>query len=97
MLNGIDAPWCSMTSTHASRRYLNTLPNSLQQIYFPPATKPENYISGKAVKGRNEPAATGGVAWVISNLHEGISFEEIVGYAWRNTVEVFGLEELRNV
>lgn len=83
-----------MTSTHASKRALNTLPLTLKDIYFPPATKPESFIPGKPVKGRNEPCAIGGVAWVVKALHPDVSYEDVVEKAWRNTVDVFSLNEL---
>lgn len=83
-----------MTSTHASKRALNTLPPTLKDIYFPPATKPESFIPGKPVKGRNEPCAIGGVAWVVKALHPDVSYEDVVEKAWRNTVDVFSLNEL---
>ncbi|CAL1695080.1 unnamed protein product [Somion occarium] len=89
-----DAPWCSLTSTHASKAHLNSLPPSLNSLYFPPATKPESFMYGKPVKGRNEPTAIGGVAWVVHKLNEGVPFEKVTEKAWKNTVEVFGLEEL---
>lgn len=83
-----------MTSTHASKRHLDTLPSSLRSVYFPPATKPEAFVRGKPVKGRNEPSAIGGVAWVIHRLHPDIPYEKIVNKAWKNTIELFGLQEL---
>ncbi|EKM61307.1 uncharacterized protein PHACADRAFT_168741 [Phanerochaete carnosa HHB-10118-sp] len=90
-----DAPWCSMTSTQASRRHLKSLPPPLNSLYFPQATKPESFVYGKPVKGRNEPSAIGGVAWVVSQLH-GIALESLADQVWRNTVELFGLEELQD-
>jgi len=90
-----DAPWCSMTTSHASRVHLDSLPQSLRSLYFPPGTKPESFVYGRPVKSRNEPTAIGGVAWIIHSLHEGIPFERITERAWKNTVEVFGLEELQ--
>jgi len=89
-----DAPWCSMTSTHASKARLDTLPSSLRSLYLPPAIKPENFVLGKTVKGRNEPIAIGAVAWVIHRLNEGVSFEKITEKAWKNTIELFQLDEL---
>ena len=49
---------------------------------------------GKAVKGRNEPCAVGGVAWVIHKLNEGVPFEKVTEKAWKNTVQLFALQEL---
>ena len=92
-----DSPWCSMTASHASKPHINTLPTSLRSLYFPPNTKPERFVHGKAVKGRNEPSAIGGVAWVLHRMNEGVPFERITERAWENTVEVFGLDELKDV
>jgi len=92
-----DAPWCSMTASHASRPHVEALPQSLRSLYFPPDTKPERFVYGKAVKGRNEPCAIGGVAWVLKQMNEGVTFERITERAWKNTVEVFGLDELKDV
>lgn len=91
----LDAPWCSMTSTHASKAHLTSLPPALNALYFPPATKPESFVYGRPVKGRNEPGAIGGVAWVVYKLAEGASFEQVTEKAWKNTIEVFGLTELQ--
>jgi len=88
-----DAPWCTMTSTHASKAHLDSLPASLRPLYFPPSTKPENFVYGKPVKGRNEPCAIGGVAWVIHQLH-GVPLEKVTEKAYKNTVEVFGLDDI---
>jgi TatD DNase family protein len=49
-------------------------------------------VYGKPVKGRNEPSAIGGVAWVIHKLND-VPMEEISERAWSNTVEMFGLIE----
>ena len=91
-----DSPWCSMTASHASRSHIDTLPASLRSLYFPPDTKPDRFVHGKAVKGRNEPSAIGGVAWVLHRMNEGVPFERITERAWKNTVQVFGLDELRD-
>jgi len=90
-----DAPWCSMTSTHASKRHLDTLPASLRSRFFPAAVRPESFAVGKAVKGRNEPAAIGGVAWVVHKLNdETVPFESVAETVYKNTVELFSLDEL---
>ena len=86
-----------MTSTHASHPLLKTLPPDLNDTFFPPSTKPEKFTPGKVVKGRNEPCAIGGVAWVVYSLlntASDVSFEAFVETVWRNTVDVFGLVEL---
>jgi TatD DNase family protein len=91
----IDAPWCTLTSTHASKAHLTSLPPLLNALYFPPAKRPEQFVLGQGVKGRNEPCAIGGVAWVMHRLHD-IPFEKVVEKAWKNTVALFGLEELND-
>lgn len=83
-----------MTSTHASKRHLDTLPAALREVYFPSARKPESFVSGSPVKGRNEPSAIGGVAWVVKSLHEGATLEKVASQVWKNTVDVFSLHEL---
>ncbi|KAG8991789.1 hypothetical protein FRB90_001227, partial [Tulasnella sp. 427] len=85
-----DAPWCSLNATHASAAHLKTLPKPLSDVFFPPSSK--TFVEGKMLKGRNEPNAIGGVAWVVAKLH-GVTLEEVAEAAWRNTCEVFGLEE----
>ncbi|KAH9944205.1 Mg-dependent DNase [Epithele typhae] len=90
-----DAPWCTMTSTHASRAHLSSLSSSLNSVYFPQGTKPESFVYGRPVKGRNEPSAVGGVAWVIHKLNDGVPFEKVVEKGWKNTIELFGLTELQ--
>jgi len=89
-----DAPWCSMTSTHASRKHIGSLPADLRELFLPPAVRAEAFVPGRPVKGRNEPSAIGAVAWVVHKVKEEVSFEEFVEQGWRNTVELFGLKEL---
>lgn len=45
-----DAPWCSVTTAHASSNYL---PRDLVVVE---KVKPEKFVEGKGVKGRMEPA-----------------------------------------
>jgi len=88
-----DAPWCSMTSTHASRKHIDSLPADLRGLFLPQAVRPEAFVSGRPVKGRNEPSAIGAVAWVAHKVKEEVPFEEFVEQGWRNTIELFGLSE----
>ncbi|KAG8862976.1 hypothetical protein FRB96_000396 [Tulasnella sp. 330] len=85
-----DAPWCSMTGSHASNAHLKTLPKPLFDAFFPASSKV--FQEGKMLKGRNEPCVIGGVAWVMSRL-KGVTLEEVTEAAWKNTLEVFALEE----
>lgn len=84
-----------MTSTHASKIHLDTLPATLKNLYLPPASKPEAFVVGRPVKGRNEPAAIGAVGWVIHRLNEGVPYEKVTEKAFKNTVELFQLHELK--
>ncbi|KAF8519137.1 Mg-dependent DNase [Hysterangium stoloniferum] len=88
-----DAPWCTLTSTHAYKAHLASLPPALNTLFFPPAKRPEQFVLGQAVKGRNEPCAIGGVAWVVHELHS-VPFEKVAEKTWKTTVALFGLEEL---
>lgn len=45
------------------------------------------------VKGRNEPCAVGGVAWVVASLNS-CELVDVSRAAWINSVEVFNLHEL---
>lgn len=94
-LTSTDAPWCSMTSTHASKAHTDTLPSELRELYLPAATKPEKFVMGKPVKSRNEPASVGAVAWVVHELLEGepASFEEFSEQVYKNCIELFKLDE----
>ncbi|KAH6916887.1 hypothetical protein BKA70DRAFT_1138203 [Coprinopsis sp. MPI-PUGE-AT-0042] len=88
-----DGPWCTMAATHASKAHLDTLPQELREAFFPPSVKTERFAKGKAVKGRNEPSTTGGVAWIMHCI-TGTPYSEVVRAAWENTISLFGLDEL---
>jgi len=85
-----------MTSTHASRKYIDGLPADLRELFLPRAVRAEAFVPGRPVKGRNEPSAIGGVAWVVHKVKEEVLFEEVVERGWKNTIELFGLDELAN-
>ena len=85
-----------MTSTQASKLYLDSLPARLRALYLPPARQHERFELGSPVKGRNEPIAIGGVAWVIHRLHPEVPFLELTEGAWKNTIDLFKLDELNN-
>lgn len=52
-------------------------------------------MAGRPVKGRNEPTAIGAVAWVMHRLNEGVPYEKVTEKAFKNTVELFQLHELK--
>lgn len=54
--------------------------------------KKEKWVEGAMVKGRNEPCTIERVAKIIAAI-KGAGVEEVCEAAWRNTVEVFGLDE----
>ena len=69
------------------------MPSNLYKLFFPQGTKPEAFVRGKPVKGRNEPTAIGGVAWVVHKL-TAVPIEQATEQAYKNTVELFALTEL---
>lgn len=90
-----DCPWCEIRPSHASFPLLASLATSpthshLKPLYMPPAVKKEKWKVDCAVKGRNEPTATGQVAWIIAQL-KGVELEVVTEQAWRNSVSLFGL------
>ncbi|KAF8509932.1 hypothetical protein BU17DRAFT_98560 [Hysterangium stoloniferum] len=76
-----------------TKAHLASLPPALNTLFFPPAKRPEQFVLGQAVKGRNEPCAIGGVAWVVHELHS-VPFEKVAEKTWKPTVALFILEEL---
>lgn len=67
-LSPLDAPWCSCTSTHASKGLLDSLPADLRDLYLPAATKPEKFQAGKPVEGSS---------WELA-----VSVLSVVGLVW---------------
>ena len=88
-----DCPWCEIRPSHASSEHLKSLPEELREIYTVPMVKKEKFAEGKGVKGRNEPLATGQVAWVVSRL-KGTSLEEVAKVTTENSMRLFGLSEV---
>ncbi|KAK2461633.1 hypothetical protein APHAL10511_006096 [Amanita phalloides] len=86
-----DAPWCSITSTHASHKVLDSMHPNLRSLCDPASVRPEKFTYGKAVKGRNEPSSIGRVAWIVYCLYPDSSLQELTVKIWNNTVELFGL------
>ncbi|BGP16079.1 hypothetical protein JCM10213_007543 [Rhodosporidiobolus nylandii] len=97
-----DCPWCSVTTTSAAHPHLTRLSSDssyqhLAPLYIPPSKKKEKQAPGHTVKGRNEPCATGQVAYVIAQL-KGVSLEEVTDAARRNTLSLFkGMKEEEGV
>ncbi|KAG6069014.1 hypothetical protein E4U32_006064 [Claviceps aff. humidiphila group G2b] len=53
--------------------------------------KKEKWEEGAMVKGRNEPCTIERVATIVAAL-KGVSVEQVCEAAWRNSIEVFGLD-----
>ena len=58
-----DAPYCDIKPTHASFPYLDG-------FQLPTTVKPEKFVPGSLVKGRNEPCCINQVAYVISAVRK---------------------------
>ncbi|EWC45863.1 hypothetical protein DRE_04870 [Drechslerella stenobrocha 248] len=86
-----DGPWCEIRPTHASAVYLKSMPAHLAEG-IPRDVKKEKFQMGMRVKGRNEPCAIAGVAWVIAQV-KGISFEEVCERSWDNSMKMFKYDE----
>lgn len=54
--------------------------------------KKEKWEEGAMVKGRNEPCTIERVATIVAAI-KGVSVEAVCEAAWRNSIQVFGLEE----
>jgi TatD DNase family protein len=73
-----DAPWCSITSTHASSLYLNAVKSK----------KKEKFEEGLQVKGRNEPCNILQVLKVVAKI-KNESEAEVARVVYENTMRVF--------
>ena len=83
-----DGPWCEIRPSHSSYPY--AFPPS-----YPPrfkAVKKERFTTEAMVKGRNEPCSIVHVARAVAGI-KGLAVEEVAGWAWRNSVEMFGFGE----
>ncbi|GAA6015094.1 hypothetical protein JCM11491_001658 [Sporobolomyces phaffii] len=87
-----DCPWCEIRPSHASARLLADLPDALRDAWTVKMAKKEKFVAGGGVKGRNEPASTGLVAWVVSRL-KGVTVEEVAEVTTRNAMAMFGLKD----
>ncbi|KAK6358872.1 hypothetical protein TWF696_000052 [Orbilia brochopaga] len=86
-----DGPWCEIRATHASAAYLKNMPSYLTET-VPKDVKKERFQLGMRVKGRNEPCAIAGVAWVIAQV-KGVTFEEVCERSWANSMNMFRYDE----
>lgn len=56
------------------------------------SVKKEKWVEGAMVKSRNEPCMVERVAKIVAGI-KGVELEQVCEAAWRNTVQVFGLDE----
>lgn len=80
----VDAPWCSITNSHASRHYLP----STDSLFIPRVNKPEKFAPGLGVKGRQEPADVVIIAHVVAAIR-GESVAELMAAVWCNSCSLF--------
>jgi len=86
-----DGPWCEIRASHASAKLLKEEEGETPPE-LPKAVKKEKWSRDCMVKGRNEPCTIGLVAHVVARV-KGVSVEEVVEAAWRNSVRMFRLGE----
>ncbi|KAI9632991.1 uncharacterized protein MKK02DRAFT_35211 [Dioszegia hungarica] len=80
-----DAPWCSITTSHASHPFL---PPTSSSVYIQRVNKAEKWQEGQGVKGRMEPADVAVIAEVVARVN-GVKVEEVIQAAWGNTERLF--------
>ncbi|KAL8750504.1 MAG: hypothetical protein Q9199_007018, partial [Rusavskia elegans] len=85
-----DGPWCEIRPSHAGFKILEGVIGRDGEEEKWKKVKKEKWEEGKMVKGRNEPCEIWKVARVVAGV-KGISVEEVVESAWRNSVGMFGL------
>lgn len=84
-----DAPWCEIPTTGPATEYLKDAPP------LPPSRKRDKFVKGQMVKGRNESCTIERVAFVVAGV-KGVSLQEVVDTAWRNSVGMFSMDERLN-
>ena len=79
-------------STSAAHALLTADPRSaeLLPLYAPASVKKERWAADKAVKGRNEPCATGQVALVVAAL-QNRPIAEVAAQTFVNSKRLFNL------
>ena len=90
-----DGPWCELRPSHAGYKVLQeNFPEVLAEGApgRHKSVKKEKWTEGTMVKGRNEPCCIGLVAHVVAGV-QGVAVEEVAEAAWRNSVNMFELEQ----
>ncbi|QKX61700.1 uncharacterized protein TRUGW13939_08855 [Talaromyces rugulosus] len=78
-----DAPWCELSSNDPKiEQYLEAARP------LPPSRKHNKFILGQMVKTRNESCTIERVGLVVAGL-KGVTMEEVVEAAWRNSCRMF--------
>ncbi|CAO1601019.1 hypothetical protein XANCAGTX0491_004687 [Xanthoria calcicola] len=90
-----DGPWCEIRPSHAGFKVLAAAGEEEEEGEEGDGgrwkkVKKEKWEDGRMVKGRNEPCEIWKVARVVAGV-KGVGVEEVVEWAWRNSVGMFGL------
>ncbi|WVQ96182.1 hypothetical protein IAU59_003285 [Kwoniella sp. CBS 9459] len=80
-----DAPWCSVTASHASHAHL---PTADSELLIKRVGKPEKFQEGLGVKGRWEPADIGVIAHIVASIR-GVPIDELAEKVWDNAMRLF--------
>ena len=87
-----DGPWCEIRKSHAGWKVLEGVmgrgAEGTEERWK--KLKKEKWEEGSMVKGRNEPCEIWKVAHIVAGV-KGVSVQEVVDAAWRNSVGMFGL------
>ncbi|WRT69483.1 uncharacterized protein IL334_006469 [Kwoniella shivajii] len=86
-----DAPWCSITTSHASHQYLPSIDSGL---VIEKVNKPEKYKDSLGVKGRQEPGDIGVIAHIVASLKD-ITIQDLSEQVWVNTLNLFYPSEVQ--
>lgn len=84
-----DAPWCEVPTSGPVKDFLEGAPP------LPPSKKHSKFVKGQMVKGRNESCFIERVAHIVAGV-KGISLDDVVNAAWRNSCSMFRLDEERH-
>ncbi|KAL8644220.1 MAG: hypothetical protein Q9226_007873, partial [Calogaya cf. arnoldii] len=85
-----DGPWCEIRASHKGMEVLKGVLAREGEEERWKKVKKEKWEEGCMVKGRNEPCEIWKVARIVAGV-KGVSLEEVVESAWRNSVNMFGL------
>ncbi|KAH9813316.1 hypothetical protein DFH28DRAFT_975482 [Melampsora americana] len=88
-----DCPWCEIRPSHASFKLLIDLPKEFEFECIKKEKFEPQQSSSKLIKGRNEPCRMIQIGWVVSKLMK-IELEDLVRMVWKNSMDLFQLDQL---